>query len=254
MAYTPKAAAEIQAQATAEYQSYYDQLVLAARQQAQQQDQLYQQQKSGLAKTYDVQRDSSKKEYTSAYSQAGRESLSRGMQRSTFNNQTLSNINTKASEAQQAIADAQAAAEADVEADRSTLASQLSAQIMQYNASQASDIQKRIAEINTEEYQKSQDEIANQLARDQLNEQIREFNVAQAAKSKSRSGSGKGSSKKTVTTPSGSSGYLPSTSSLSSLISMLSGGSKGSAGSGSKGKTGSGSSESIFGRVPGYTR
>ena len=244
MAYTPKTAAEIQAQATAEYQSYYNQLILAARQQAQQQDQLYQQQKSGLAKTYDAQRDSSKKEYTSAYSQSGRESLSRGMQRSTFNNQTLSNINTKASEAQQTIADAQAAAESNIEADRSTLSSQLSAQIMQYNASQAADIQKRIAEINTEEYQKSQDEIANQLARDQLNEQIREFNLAQAAKNRGGGGGrGSGRGKKTVPT---SGGFLPPTSSLSSLISTLSGGGGRS--------TSSGSSESIFGRVPGYTR
>jgi len=181
MAYTAKTAEAIQAQATTEYQSYYDQLKLAAQQQTGTQDLLYQQQKSGLGTTYGTQVTASQKEYANTYSQAARETLSRGMQRSTYNNQTLANVNTKAAEAKQTIYNAQAAAESNIEAQRTSLASQLAAQIMQYDASQAADIQKRIAEIGTEEYQKTQDDIANTLAQTQLEEQMRQFNVDQSA-------------------------------------------------------------------------
>jgi hypothetical protein len=180
MAYLAKTAEAIQSQAATEYQSYYDQLKLAAQQQTGTQDLLYQQQKSGLGTTYGTQVTASQKEYANTYSQAARETLSRGMQRSTYNNQTLANVNTKAAEAKQTIYDAQAAAESNIEAQRTSLASQLAAQIMQYDASQAADIQKRIAEIGTEEYQKTQDDIANTLAQTQLEEQMRQFNVDQA--------------------------------------------------------------------------
>ena len=181
MAYTAKTAEAIQSQAATEYQSYYDQLKLAAQQQTGTQDLLYQQQKSGLGTTYGTQVTASQKEYANTYSQAARETLSRGMQRSTYNNQTLANVNTKAAEAKQTIYDAQAAAESNIEAQRTSLASQLAAQIMQYDASQAADIQKRIAEIGTEEYQKTQDDIANTLAQAQLEEKTRQFNVDQAS-------------------------------------------------------------------------
>ena len=181
MAYTAKTAEEIQGQAATEYQSYYDQLKLAAQQQTASQDLLYQQQKSGLGTTYGTQVTASQKEYANTYSQAARETLSRGMQRSTYNNQTLANVNTKAAEAKQTIYNAQAAAESNIEAQRTSLASQLAAQIMQYDASQAADIQKRIAEIGTEEYQKTQDDIANTLNQAQLDEQTRQFDADQAS-------------------------------------------------------------------------
>ena len=215
MAYTAKTAEEIQAQAATEYQSYYDQLKLAAQQQTDTQDLLYQQQKSGLGTTYGNQITASQKEYASTYSQAGRETLSRGMQRSTYNNQTLANVNTKAAEAKQTIYDAQAAAESNIEGQRTSLASQLAAQIMQYDASQAADIQKRIAEIGNEEYQKSQDAIANELAQAQLNEEIRQFNVTQSNK-KSSGGSSKAAA--TVATPATGSSVF-TTAQLTALLS-----------------------------------
>lgn len=46
-----------------------------------------------LKQGYDVQKDNTTQEYAKAYSQADRQALARGMGRSSYNNQTLANIN-----------------------------------------------------------------------------------------------------------------------------------------------------------------
>lgn len=59
--------------------------------------------------TYGKQLDNSNKSYDQAYSQADRQALSRGMQRSSYNAQTLANINQQKINAQNDIAAAQIA-------------------------------------------------------------------------------------------------------------------------------------------------
>ena len=116
--YTPKTDEEIRAKAEGEYESYYDQLRLTAKQQQAQSDLALQQQAAGLQATYDKQREASRKNYAQMYSQADRQMLSRGMQRSSYAAQTLANISEQGVEAQQTIADQQAAAEGNIAAQR----------------------------------------------------------------------------------------------------------------------------------------
>ena len=153
--YTPKTDEQIKAQAEGEYKSYYDQLRLAAQQQKDASDLALQQRREGLKATYDKQREQSARDYASAYSSADRLALSRGMQRSSYNSQTLANINTKSAEAQQSISDQQAAAEGDIDEQRTLLAQQLAQQLSQYTASQAADVLNRIRELEDQEYQRA---------------------------------------------------------------------------------------------------
>lgn len=167
--YKPKTDEEIKAQAQGEYQSYYDQLRLAAQQQQQQQDLALEQQRGALATTYSKQKEQSAKAYAQNYSQADRQALSRGMQRSSYNNQTLANINTQSAEAQQAIQDQQAAAEGNIDQQRTQLAQQLAQQISQYSASQAADVLNRMQELEDKEHDRATD--ANQY-NNSLSQQI----------------------------------------------------------------------------------
>lgn len=155
--YTPKTDAELRTQAEGEYQSYYDQLRLAAQQQQAASDLRLAQQREGLATTYDKQREQSAKQYAQAYSQADRQLLRRGMQRSSYGAQSLANISTQGAEAQQTIADAQAAAEANIDAQRTLLQQQLAAQMSQYTASQQSDVLNRLRQLQDQEYNRQID-------------------------------------------------------------------------------------------------
>ena len=155
--YTPKTDAELRTQAEGEYQSYYDQLRLAAQQQQAASDLRLAQQREGLATTYDKQREQSAKQYAQAYSQADRQLLRRGMQRSSYGAQSLANISTQGAEAQQTIADAQAAAEANIDAQRTLLQQQLAAQMSQYTASQQSDVLNRLRQLQDQEYNRQVD-------------------------------------------------------------------------------------------------
>lgn len=214
--YTPKTDEQIKAQAESEYQSYYDQLRLAAQQQKDTSDLALQQRKEGLQATYDKQREQSAREYAQAYSSADRLALSRGMQRSSYNSQTLSNINLRAAEAQQSISDQQASAEGDIDEQRTLLAQQLAQQLSQYTASQAADVLNRIRELEEQEYDRStaaqqynnslaqqiyqliyqeqRDSIADQQWEQEFAESVRQFNTSVSSSRSSSGGSSRSSS------------------------------------------------------------
>ena len=236
--YQRKTAGQIKAQAQNEYGSYYDQLRLAAQQANERSDLALQQQRAGLQDTYDRQRQESEKQYQRAYSQADRQMLSRGMQRSSYTAQVLANLSQQGAEAQQTLWDAQANAEGNIDAQRTQLAEQLAAQMQQYDVSQQQDILKRISELEDQEYQrgnadmqyrdslatqiysflqqkeaadvqqqqykeqlayqKERDKIADQQWKMQFDESKRQFEVQQAAK-KSSGGGGSGGYKKPTT-------------------------------------------------------
>lgn len=152
--YTSKTADQIKAQAESETGSYYDLLRLAARQAQERQDLALAQQAAGLDTSYGKVRDASAKNYRQAYSQADRQMLSRGMQRSSYAAQTLANLAQEGVEAQQDIWDQQAAAEANIAAQRAQGEGQLADTLRQYDASYASDVLKRQIELENQDYER----------------------------------------------------------------------------------------------------
>lgn len=152
--YEAQTAEQMKERAEGEYQSYYDQLRLAAKQAQESQDLALSQQAEGLQATYDKAREASAKEYRQAYSKADRQMLSRGMQRSSYNAQTLANLSQQGAEAQQSIWDQQAAAENNIAAQRTQLAQQLAQQLSQYDASYAADVLNRIRELEDKDYER----------------------------------------------------------------------------------------------------
>lgn len=210
--YTPKTDEQLKTQAEGEYQSYYDQLRLAARQQQQNNDLRLIQQRDSLQGVYDQQREESARQYSRAYSQADRQLLSRGMQRSSYAGQVLAGVGNQSVRAQQQIADAQAAAVAKIEDQRTQLQQNLDAQMAQYTASQQNDVMKRMRELQDTEYnrqvdawksqstltqqimqamyQQERDKIADQQWEREFNENVRQFDLQMAM----RGGGGGGDS------------------------------------------------------------
>lgn len=217
--YTPKTAEELRTQATGEYQSYYDQLRRAAQFQQERSDLALQQQRDALQSTYDKQREASQRNYANMYSQADRQMLSRGMQRSSYGAQTLANINEESQRAQSDLWEAQAAAEGNIDAQRTQLAEQLAAQLMGYDADQAADVMNRIRELEEQDYERglnaqntktslatqlyqmmyqaNRDTVADRQWQAQFDESVRQFNETH----KKSSGGGGGRSTKKTTTP-----------------------------------------------------
>lgn len=170
--YVPKTADQIRQQAQGEYQSYYDQLRLAAQQAQARNDLALQQQREGLQRTYDKQREASQKEYENAYSRADRQQLSRGMQRSSYTAQVLANLTKEGAEAQQELWNAQGAAEGNIDAQRTQLAAQLADQLSQYSASEAADVLARIKQLEDQEYDRVRE---NDQYKNSLSAQIYQF-------------------------------------------------------------------------------
>lgn len=181
-------------QAENEYKSYYDALRLAAQQGYDSTDLKLQQQLSGLQQSYDQQRKNTADKYAKSYSQADRQMLSRGMQRSTYTSQLLAGINNEAAEAQGEIDAAQTKATNDLNDQRTQLASQLAAQMNQYTASQQSDILKRIAELEEQDRQYSLNEASMQSSLGEalyaMLKEKEDADAAAAAAAKKSSGGG----------------------------------------------------------------
>lgn len=167
--YTAKTEDELREQAAGEYESYYDTLRQSAQQSFDTSDLALQQQREGLTASYDKQREDSAKQYASAYSQADRQMLGRGMQRSSYGAQTLANITQEGAEAQQGINEAQTAAEGNIDAQRAQLAQQLADQLLQFDANEQADVLARLRELQDQEYERGleaqnrQDSIATQI-------------------------------------------------------------------------------------------
>ena len=234
--YTALTPNQIRNQAETEYKSYYDQLRLSARQAQEREDLALAQQAEGLQSAYDKQRDASAKAYRQSYSQADRQMLGRGMQRSTYAAQTLANISQQGDEAQQSIWDQQTAAENNIAAQRAQLAGQLAAQLQQYDASYAADVLKRTRELENQDYERrmQSEEYQNTLA-SQIYGYMQNYMKDQATASygggggggyyssskKKSSGSSSSSSKQASTTPATGSTFDSFLSSINSDYSAI---------------------------------
>lgn len=164
--YKKKTDEELKAQAAGEYQTYYDQLRLAAQQEQQRNDLALQQQKAALDYAFQKQQEASQKEYEQVYSQADRQLLSRGMQRSSYGAQTLANIRQQQADVFMDLEGQKAAQGSNIEAQRVQLGDQLAAQLNQYDAAQAADELNRLRELQDQEYERGleNDALQNDLA------------------------------------------------------------------------------------------
>lgn len=160
-AYTPLTQQQMQQQANNRYSGVYDQKRLSAQQQYDTADQALAQQLAGLEATYDKQREQSRQNYESAYRTADRQALGRGMQRSSYNNATLANINLKGKEAQQAINDTQAAQAKNIGEQRKLLSQQLGDTLAGLDAAQQSDMLAYLDELEAREYDRTTADVAN---------------------------------------------------------------------------------------------
>lgn len=188
--YKKKTDEELRQQAQQEYGAYYDQQRLNAQQQFERNDLALQQQKAALDYAFQKQQEAAEKEYNEVYSQADRQLLSRGMQRSSYGAQTLANIRQQQADVYMDLESQLAAKGNDIEAQRVQLGDQYSATLNQYDAAQAADELNRLRELEEQEYERGvqADERQNDMAL-QLYEMMK---AEEAAAQSGSSGGGSG--------------------------------------------------------------
>ena len=153
--YQPLSGEEIQQQAARRYQSEYDQKRLSAQQSWENEDASLARELSELGQNYDRQRASALEQTRSTYAQADRHALSRGMQRSSYNKDTLANIHLAGDAAQREIDRSQAQEEAQIGEKRTALSRQLSQTLAQLDENQRSDERAYADELAAREYDRS---------------------------------------------------------------------------------------------------
>lgn len=157
---------QIRRQADQRYQETYDQLRLSARQAYEAGDAALERELSALQGSYDAQRAKAAQETKTAYESANHQALSRGMQRSSYNNATLANIDLAGDAALLGISQEQAGKESDIAQQRTLLSRQLADQLKQYDESQQSDALAYADELAAREYDRKTASVQsfNQLA------------------------------------------------------------------------------------------
>ena len=177
--YTPLTQEQMQTQSSNRYSGVYDQKRLSANQAYQTSDQALAQQLADLQSGYAKQREEAIEGYRQVRADADRQSLKRGMQRSSYNNAVLANIDIKGQEALQDIADEQAGKEKAIGDQRTLNAQQLATQLASYDAQQKADELAYMDQLEAREYDRlfNSQNAQNALALDIHNAQ---FNKEQA--------------------------------------------------------------------------
>ena len=146
---------EMAKEAQNRYQAVYDQKRLSAQQAYETSDAALARELAGLQETYDRERVRTQAQTEDSYRQANRQALSRGMQRSSYNNANLVNIDLAGDAALQAIGREQSLKEGDVAQKRTLLSTQLAGQLAGYDAQQQSDTLGYLSELEAREYDRS---------------------------------------------------------------------------------------------------
>lgn len=139
--YTPKTDEQMREEANQQYASAYGQKKLAAQQTFDQTDLALSNQLASLDQSYAKQREAAAKTTRASQSSLDRYSLQRGMQRSSFNAASQANILAEGEKTLADINQSETAARQNLESQRTQLASQLAAQLGQYDVDYASDVQ-----------------------------------------------------------------------------------------------------------------
>ncbi|MDO4355821.1 MAG: hypothetical protein Q4E13_04845 [Clostridia bacterium] len=192
-AYASMSEEEMQRLAQNRYASTYASQKLGAQQRYETGDSALQAEMEGLAEDYRGQVSAAQQQTALARSNADRTALSRGMQRSSYNNATMANIDLAGAQTVAGLHAQEAAQRQNLQAQRTLLASQLAKQLTQYDEGYASDVAAYVDELrmkNAEQAwkaQESRNEILMALYEYGVEEQLRQ----QAARS---SGGGRRSS------------------------------------------------------------
>ena len=152
--YTPRTEAERRAQSENLYRTQLEQALRNAQQTYEESDLALANQLIGLDTGYDRQRQSQEEAIRSAISQADRRALSRGMQRSTYNNATLANLQNKGNEALARIEENRANDRAGVEAQRAQLSRNLARAREGANADFQNQVLAEMQRMADEDYQR----------------------------------------------------------------------------------------------------
>ena len=139
--YTPKTDEQMREEANQQYASVYGQKKLAAQQTFDQTDLALSNQLASLDQSYAKQREAAAKATRASQSSLDRYSLQRGMQRSSFNAASQANILAEGEKTLADINQSETVARQNIESQRAQLASQLAAQLGQYDVDYANDVQ-----------------------------------------------------------------------------------------------------------------
>lgn len=198
--YTPKTDEQMREEANRQYASQYNQKKLSAQQTYDQTDLALTNQLASLGQSYEKQREAAGKATRASQSSLDRYSLQRGMQRSSFNAASQANILSEGEKNIAEINQTETNARQSLESQRTQLASQLAAQLGQYDVDYASDVQAYFNQL------KQQDETARTEAdkyRNQLLMALYEYeqqNGGSSGGSSSSRGGGSSSSSAAVGT------------------------------------------------------
>lgn len=163
--YTPLTEEQIQQQAKDKYQAEFDQSKLTAQQAYDKTALALDNQRAQLDQNYAKQAESARKNTAQTYSAADRHALSRGMQRSTYNNSTLANINLEGDKILDDLAGALRSDQNALDSQKSLAEQQLAQQLAQYENNFNSQVSAYADQLREQDYQRrlEQDKYYNQL-------------------------------------------------------------------------------------------
>lgn len=156
--YTPLTEEQIQQQAKDKFQTELDQLKLAAQQAYDKTALALDDQRAKLDLSYAQQEKAMRENTARSYSAADRHALTRGMQRSTYNESKLANINQ---EGDQALADLSASLRADqqsIDSKKAQATEQLAQQFAQYDANNRNQVAAYADELREKNYAKTREQ------------------------------------------------------------------------------------------------
>lgn len=154
--FTPKTDAELRAQAETMYKNQRDQAILSAQQSHDSSVAALNSQLAALDTAYARQAEQQKRATAASRANADRQSLSRGMQRSSYNNATLANIDLAGEKALAQIAQNQTNDVNSVNSQISQLQQQLQQNISSANSSFENSVLAKLAELQADQYSKQQ--------------------------------------------------------------------------------------------------
>jgi hypothetical protein len=187
MAYTPRTDEERRRQSESLYQAQLEQGLLSAQQNYDTSSLALQNQLNGLNTSAQRQIEAQRENTQRSISAADRQALSRGMQRSSYNNATLANIRLKGNEAEQQIEQNRTDTENSIAAQQALLAQQLAQNQASARSQFEANVTANMVKMADEDYQRQvaaeQNNTATQLQLYQLlqNDLTREAKYAAGA-------------------------------------------------------------------------
>ena len=154
--FMPKTDAELRSQAETMYKNQRDQAILSAQQSHDSSVAALNSQLAALDTSYARQAEQQKQATAASRANADRQSLSRGMQRSSYNNATLANIDLAGEKALAQIAQNQTNDVNSVNSQIAQLQQQLQQNISSANSSFENSVLAKLAELQADQYSKQQ--------------------------------------------------------------------------------------------------